>query len=69
MTTILSTREIAKQITERFPNAVIEARDTTNLHKRDSLLGVKTFLKEAATTRFASSTPAVLISSTLASNP
>jgi NADH-quinone oxidoreductase subunit C len=45
MTVALSAREISKQITERFPRAVIEADDTTILVDSNSLLDVTRFLK------------------------
>ena len=48
MTVALSAREVSKQITERFPNAVIAANDTTISVDRDSLLDVAGFLKETA---------------------
>jgi len=46
MTTALSTEEIARQITERFPDTVIEASDTAVLIKAESLPNVMAFLKE-----------------------
>lgn len=46
MTTALSAGEIARQITETFPDTVIEASDTAILIKGESLLDVMTFLKE-----------------------
>ena len=52
MTTALPTREIARQITERYPNAVIETGDTTILIKGESLLDVATFLKDTPELEF-----------------
>ncbi len=46
MTIALSAREVAQQITEQLPKAVIEASDTAVLIDSQSLLGVATFLKE-----------------------
>ena len=46
MTVALSAREVSKQITERFPNAVIEANDTSILVDSSSLLDIAGFLKE-----------------------
>lgn len=46
MTTALSAKDIAGQITERFPDTVIEAGDTTILVKGESLHNVMAFLKE-----------------------
>ena len=45
MTTSLSTREIAGQISERLPDAVIDATGTAILVDSDSLLDVGAFLK------------------------
>jgi len=52
MTTALPTREVAKQITERFPNAVIKTSDTTILIKGESLLDVATFLRDTPELKF-----------------
>ena len=52
MTTALPTREAARQITERYPNAVIETSDTTILIKGESLLDVATFLKDTPELEF-----------------
>ena len=52
MTTALPTREVAKQITERYPNALIETSDTTILIKGESLLDVATFLKDTPELEF-----------------
>ncbi len=46
MTIALPTGEVARQITERYPNAVIETGDTAILIKGESLLDVATFLKD-----------------------
>jgi NADH-quinone oxidoreductase subunit C len=46
MTIALSAREVAKQIVERFPDAVIEAGDTAVLIDSASLVDVATFLKD-----------------------
>jgi len=46
MTIALSAREVAQEITERFPNAVVEASDTAILINGDSLLQVARFLKD-----------------------
>jgi len=46
MTTALPAQEVAKQITERFPDAVIETADTYVLINSDFLLDVATFLKD-----------------------
>jgi NADH-quinone oxidoreductase subunit C len=46
MTIALSAREVSKQITERFPNAVIESNDTSILVESSSLLDVAGLLKE-----------------------
>ena len=45
MTTSLSTREIAGQISERLPDAVIDAAGTAILVNSNSLLDVGAFLK------------------------
>ena len=45
MTTSLSTREIAGQISERLPDAVIDATGTAILVDSDSFLDVGAFLK------------------------
>ncbi len=45
MTTSLSTREIAGQISERLPDAVIDAADAAILVNSNSLLDVGAFLK------------------------
>jgi NADH-quinone oxidoreductase subunit C len=52
MTTALPTREVARQITERYPNAVIETGDTAILIKGESLLDVATFLKDTPELEF-----------------
>ncbi len=52
MTTALPTREVAKQITERYPDAVLETSDTTILIKGESLLDVATFLKDTPELEF-----------------
>ena len=52
MTTALPTGEVVKQITERYPNAVIETNDTTILIKGESLLDVATFLKDTPELEF-----------------
>ncbi len=46
MTTSLSTSEISKQISERLPDAVIDATDTAILVNSNSLLDVGAFLKD-----------------------
>ena len=46
MTIALSAKDIAGQITERFPDTVIEAGDTAILIKGESLPNVMAFLKE-----------------------
>ncbi|MBI2328627.1 MAG: NADH-quinone oxidoreductase subunit C [Chloroflexi bacterium] len=48
MTAALSGREVARQITERFPEALIEASDTATVINSESLLAVVAFLKETA---------------------
>ena len=45
MTVSLSGSEIAKQITERFPEAVTEASDEAILVKSESIFGVADYLK------------------------
>ena len=52
MTTALPTGEVARQITERYPNAVIETGDTAILIKGESLLDVATFLKDTPELEF-----------------
>jgi len=46
MTTSLSTSEVTKQISERLPDAVIDATDTAILVNSNSLLDVGAFLKD-----------------------
>jgi len=46
MTIALSTQEVARQITERLPGAVIEASDTAVLISGNSLPDVAAFLKD-----------------------
>ena len=46
MTISLSAREVARQIKERFPDAVTQASDTTILINSESLLDVAAFLKD-----------------------
>ena len=46
MTTSLSTSEVSKQISERLPDAVIDAADTAILVNSESLLDVGAFLKD-----------------------
>ena len=46
MTVALSARDIAGQIKEHYPGAIIEAGDTTVSVKSESLHDVMTFLKE-----------------------
>jgi len=46
MTVALSAQEVSRRITERFPNAIIEANDTSILVESSSLLDVAGFLKE-----------------------
>lgn len=46
MTTSLSTSEVSKQISERLPDAVIDATDTAILVNSNSLLDVGAFLKD-----------------------
>jgi len=46
MTTSLSTSEVSKQISERLPDAVIDATDTAILVNSNSLLDVGGFLKD-----------------------
>jgi len=46
MTIALSTQEVARQITERLPGAVIEASDTAVLISSNSLPDVAAFLKD-----------------------
>ncbi|MBI3930491.1 MAG: NADH-quinone oxidoreductase subunit C [Chloroflexi bacterium] len=48
MTVALSGREVARQITEHFPEALIEASDTATVINSESLLAVVAFLKETA---------------------
>lgn len=48
MTTSLLASEVAKQISERLPGAVVEASDTAILVVGSSLLDVATFLKDTA---------------------
>ena len=45
MTTSLSTSEVSKQISERLPDAVIDATDAAIFVNSDSLLDVGAFLK------------------------
>ena len=52
MTIALSAREVSKRITERFPNAVIEANDASILINSNSLLDVAGFLKETSGLEF-----------------
>ena len=52
MTTALSAGEIARRITEPFPDTVIEASDTAILIKGESLPDVMTFLKETSGLEF-----------------
>ena len=52
MTTSFPALEVAKQITERYPNAVIETGDTAILIKGESLLDVATFLKDTPELEF-----------------
>ena len=46
MTISLSARDVARQIKERFPDAVTQAGDTTILINSESLLDVAAFLKD-----------------------
>jgi NADH-quinone oxidoreductase subunit C len=46
MTTSLTTSEVSKQISERLPDAVIDATDTAILVNSNSLLDVGAFLKD-----------------------
>ena len=46
MTVALSSSEVAKQIAERFPDALIEASDTAIVINSESLLSAVAFLKE-----------------------
>lgn len=46
MTVPLSVGEVAQQITERFPDVIIEAGDTSIAVNSESLLAVATFLKD-----------------------
>ncbi len=48
MTAPLSGWEVAQQITERFPNMIIEASDTSIVINSESLLFAVAFLKETA---------------------
>ncbi len=48
MTASLPGGEVAQQITERFPDALIEASDASILINSQSLLAVVAFLKETA---------------------
>jgi NADH-quinone oxidoreductase subunit C len=52
MTIALSAREVAKQITERFPDSVIEASDTSVLLTSESLSDIAAFLKETTGLEF-----------------
>ena len=52
MTTALSAGEIGRQITETFPDTVIEASDTAIRIKGESLPDVMTFLKETSGLEF-----------------
>jgi len=46
MTVSLSVGEVAQQITERFPDVIVEADDTSIVANSESLLVVATFLKD-----------------------
>jgi len=46
MTTLLSPRELTRQITERLPGAVVDTSDAAIVVNSRSLLDVATFLKE-----------------------
>ena len=46
MTVSLSVGEVAQQITERFPDVIVEADDTSIAVNSESLLAVATFLKD-----------------------
>ena len=52
MTIALPALEVARQITERLPDAVLETSDTTILIKGESLLDVATFLKNTPELEF-----------------
>jgi NADH-quinone oxidoreductase subunit C len=52
MTTSLLASEVAKQISEHLPGAVVEASDTAILVDGSSLLDVATFLKDTASLDF-----------------
>jgi len=52
MTIALSTQEVARQITERLPGAVIEASDTAVLISSNSLPDVAAFLKDTPELEF-----------------
>ena len=52
MTTALPTLEVARQITERYPDAVIETADTAILINSESLLDVATFLRDTPDLEF-----------------
>ncbi len=52
MTTALPTLEVARQITERYPDAVIETADAAVLINSESLLDVATFLKDTPELEF-----------------
>ena len=47
MTVALSTVEVAKQLTERYPDAVTETSDTAVVINSEALLDVASFLKDA----------------------
>ncbi len=52
MTTALPTLEVARQITERYPGAVIETADTAILINSEPLLDVATFLRDTPELEF-----------------
>lgn len=45
MTTALAGQEVARQVSEKFPNSVIEASDSSILVKNEALVDVANFLK------------------------
>lgn len=52
MTVSLATGEVAQQITERFPDVIIETSDTSVMVNSESLLAVAAFLKDTPSLDF-----------------
>ena len=52
MTLVLSGKEIASQLEEKFPGSILESEQTTIVAKSDSLLAIAAFLKDTPELNF-----------------